>query len=208
VVARSGTIMTKQPLEQEMPFAVALDLHSFRLTDEQFFQLCQDNEDLRLELTAEGELIIMAPTGGTTGSRNAKINYQITGWAIKHGTGISFDSSAMFCLPNGAKRSPDAAWVQRERWDALTEDEREGFVPLCPDFVVELRSATDRLSFLRDKMQEYIANGAQLGLLIDPKSKQAYVYRNNQPVECLDNPRTISGDPLLSGFVLDLKDIW
>lgn len=150
----------------------------------------------------------MAPTGGTTGSRNATINYQITGWAIKHGMGISFDSSTMFCLPNGAKRSPDAAWVRCDRWEALTEVERESFVPLCPDFVLELRSATDRLSFLRDKMQEYIANGAQLGLLIDPKSKQVYVYRNNQPVECLDNPQTISGDPVLAGFVLNLKDIW
>ena len=200
--------MTAPILEQERPFAIALNVHSVKLTDEQFYQLCQDNEDLRLELTAEGELIIMAPTGGTTGSRNATINYQITGWAIKHGTGISFDSSTMFCLPNGAKRSPDAAWVRRDRWDALTEVEQESFVPLCPDSVLELRSATDRLSFLKDKMQEYIANGAQLGLLIDPKSKQAYIYRNNQPVECLDNPQTISGDPVLAGFVLDLKDIW
>src|SRR6266852_4038018 len=187
-----------------MPFAVALDLHSFRLTDEQFYQLCQDNEDLRLELTAEGELIIMPPTGGTTGSRNAKITYQITGWAIKDGSGLSFDSSTMFCLPNGARRSPDAAWVRRERWDALSEKERESFVPLCPDFVLELSSTTDRLLFLQDKMQEYIANGAQLGLLIDPKSKQAYVYRANQTVECLDNPSTISGDPVLPGFALDL----
>lgn len=200
--------MTRQVLEQERPFAVALDLHSVRLTDEQFYQLCQDNDDLRLELTAEGELIIMPPTGGITGSRNATITYQITGWAIEDGTGLSFDSSTMFCLPNGAKRSPDAAWVSRERWDALTEEERESFVPLCPDFVLELRSATDSLSFLKDKMQEYIANGAQLGLLIDPKSKQAYVYRSNQPAECLDNPRLISGDPVLPGFALDLKDIW
>lgn len=198
--------MTRQSLEEEMP--LALDVHSVRLTDEQFFQLCQDNEDLKLELTVEGELIIMPPTGGTTGSRNAKITYQITGWAIKDGAGLSFDSSTMFCLPNGAKRSPDAAWVRHERWDALSEKERETFVPLCPDFVLELRSATDRLLFLQDKMQEYIANGAQLGLLIDPKSKQAYVYRPNQPVERLDNPQTISGDPVLPGFALDLKDIW
>jgi Uma2 family endonuclease len=200
--------MTREFLEQEAPFALALDVHSVGFTDEQFYQLCQDNEALRLELTAEGELIIMPPTGGITGSRNALITARLTVWAEKDGTGLSFDSSTMFCLPNGAKRSPDAAWVQRERWDALTEDEREGFVPVCPDFVLELRSATDRLSFLQDKMQEYIANGAQLGLLIDPKSKQAYVYRNNQPVECLDDPQPISGDPVLAGFVLDLKDIW
>lgn len=191
-----------------LEYPVALDVHSVRLTDEQFYQLCQDNHDLRLELTADGELIIMAPTGGTTGARNATINYQFTGWAITDGTGVSFDSSTMFCLPNGAKRSPDAAWVRRERWDALTEEERESFVPLCPDFVLELRSATDSLSALKEKMQEYIANGAQLGLLLDPKSKQAYVYRPNQPLERLDNPQTISGDPVLPGFVLDLKDIW
>jgi Uma2 family endonuclease len=126
-----------------LDYPVALDVHSVRLTDEQFYQLCQDNEDLRLELTADGELIIMAPTGGTAGARNATINYQVTGWAKKDGTGVSFNSSTMFCLPNGAKRSPDAAWVRRERWDALTEKERESFVPLCPDFVLELRSATE-----------------------------------------------------------------
>jgi Uma2 family endonuclease len=198
--------MTRQSLEEEMP--LVLDIHTFRPTDEQFYQLCQDNEDLRLELTAEGELIVMAPTGGTTGARNASITARLTVWAEADSRGLSFDSSTMFCLPNGAKRAPDAAWVRRERWDALTEDEREGFVPLCPDFVLELRSATDSLSFLQNKMQEYIANGAQLGLLIDPKSKQAYVYRPNQPVECLDNPQNISGDPVLPRFVLDLKDIW
>jgi Uma2 family endonuclease len=191
-----------------LDYPVALDVHSVRLTDEQFYQLCQDNEDLRLELTADGELIIMAPTGGTTGVRNATINYQVTGWARKDGTGVSFDSSTMFCLPNGAKRSPDAAWVRRERWDALTEKERESFVPLCPDFVLELRSATDSLSALQEKMQEYIANGAQFGLLLDPKTKQAYVYRPNQVVERLDNPQTIAGDPLLPGFVLEMKSIW
>jgi Uma2 family endonuclease len=200
--------VTAQILEQEKPFAVALDLHSVRLTDEQFYQLCQDNEDLRLELTAEGELIIMPPTGGSTGSRNADITSQVTIWAKKDGTGLSFDSSTMFILPNGAKRSPDASLVSRGRWDALSEEERERFVPLCPDFVLELRSATDSLPFLKDKMQEYIANGAQLGLLIDPKSKQAYVYRPSQPVECMDKPPTISGDPVLPNFALDLKDIW
>jgi len=201
-----GGSMTRPSLEEEMP--LALDVHSVRLTDEQFFQLCQDNDDLRLELTAEGELIIMPPTGGTTGLRNADITSQIKIWAKKDGTGLSFDSSTMFCLPNGAKRSPDGAWLKRERWDQLTEEQRESFVPLCPDFILELRSATDRLLFLQDKMQEYIANGAQLGLLIDPKSKQAYVYRPTQPVECLDNPQTISCDPVLPGFALSLKDIW
>lgn len=200
--------MTAQILEQEKPFAVALDLHSVGLTDEQFYQLCQDNEDLRLELTAEGELIIMPPTGGTTGSRNADINFQLTAWAKKDGTGLSFDSSTMFILPNGAKRSPDGSWVSRERWDALSQEQRDKFVPLCPDFVLELRSVTDSLSFLREKMEEYITNGAQMGWLIDPKGKQVLVYRPHKSAEALDNPLTVSGDPELHGFVLDLKDIW
>lgn len=200
--------MTAQILEQEKPFAVALDLHSVRLTDEQFYQLCQDNEDLRLELTAEGELIIMPPTGGITGSRNADITTQLTNWAKRDGTGLSFDSSTMFILPNGGKRSPDGSWVSRKRWDALSQEEREKFVPLCPDFVLELRSHSDRLSFVQDKMDEYISNGAGLGFLLDPKAKRVYAYRPGQPVESLDNPRTISGDPVLRGFVLDLKDIW
>ncbi len=200
--------MTAQILEQEKPFAVALDLHSVRLTDEQFYQLCQDNEDLRLELTAEGELIIMPPTGGITGSRNADITTQLTNWAKRDGTGLSFDSSTMFILPNGAKRSPDGSWVSRKRWDALSQEEREKFVPLCPDFALELRSPSDRLSFVQDKMDEYISNGAGLGFLLDPKAKRVYVYRPGQPVESQDNPRTVSGDPVLPGFVLDLKDIW
>lgn len=200
--------MDRQSMLSESSLPVALDVHSFRLTDEQFQQLCQDNEDLRLELTADGELIIMAPTGGTTGARNADITSQLTIWAKKDGTGVSFDSSTMFCLPNGAKRSPDAAWVRRGRWEALTKDERESFVPLCPDFVLELRSATDRLPILRQKMEEYIDSGAQLGLLLDPNPKQVYVYRPNKPVDRLDNPQTIAGDPVLPGFVLDLKDIW
>lgn len=200
--------MDRQSMLSESSLPVALDVRSFIVTDEQFLQLCRDNGDLRLELTADGELIIMAPTGGTTGSRNAEITSQLTIWTKKDGTGVSFDSSTMFCLPNGAKRSPDAAWVRRERWEALTREEQESFVPLCPDFVLELRSATDRLSVLREKLDEYIANGAQLGFLLDPKPKQVYVYRPNKPVERLDNPQTIAGDPELPGFVLDFKDIW
>lgn len=202
--------MTRPLLQEEEPqfVATALDFRSISLSDEQFLQLCQDNEDLRLELTAEGDLIIMAPTGGTTGSRNAKFNARLTVWAEKDGTGLSFDSSTMFCLPNGAKRSPDAAWVSYERWNALTEAEQESVVPLCPDFVLELRSASDSLRYLQAKMQEYISNGAQLGLLIDPKSKQVHVYRPEEPVEALDNPETVSGDPVLPGFALSMKDIW
>ncbi len=200
--------MTAQIVDQEAPFGVALNLNSVRLTDEQFYQLCQDNEDLRLELTAEGDLIIMAPTGGSTGSRNAEITTQLTIWAKKDGTGLSFDSSTMFILPNGANRSPDGSWVSRERWDALSQAERDKFVPLCPDFVLELRSATDSLRFLQDKMREYMSNGAQLGLLIDPKSRRGFVYRAGLTAESFDDPETLSCDPELPGFVLDLKEIW
>jgi Uma2 family endonuclease len=200
--------VTRQLSDRETPFAVALNFHSMRLTDEQFYRLCQDNEDLRLELTAEGELIIMAPTGGTTGSRNATITARLTVWAENDGAGLCFDSSTMFCLPNGAKWSPDAAWLRRERWEGLTDEQRESFVPLCPDFVLELRSATDSLTFLQAKMQEYIDNGAHLGLFIDSGSKAVHFYRPNQPVECLDNPEAISGEPILPGFVLSLKEIW
>ncbi|HEY3139383.1 MAG TPA: Uma2 family endonuclease [Blastocatellia bacterium] len=198
--------MSKQLLE-EAP-ALALDLNSLRLSDEQFEQLCRDNEDLRLELTADGELLIMAPTGGTTGSRNADLTTQLTIWAKKDGSGLSFDSSTMFCLSNGAKRSPDAAWIRFDRWNTLTEKEQESFVPLCPDFVVELRSPTDGLSFLQEKMQEYIANGALLGLLIDRKSRLVYLYRPDQPVEKLDDPAGVTCEPVLPEFVLSMKDIW
>lgn len=200
--------MTRTMLEQEAPFAVALDINSFGMSDELFYQLCQDNEDLRLELTADGDLIIMAPTGGVMGSRNADITTQLTIWAKRDGTGLSFDSSTMFCLPNGAKRSPDGSWMSRERWDGLSQEERDKFVPLCPDFVLESRSPSDSLPFLQEKMDEYISNGAALGFLLDPKAKRVYVYRPGHPVESLDNLPTLSGDPVLPGFVLDLKDIW
>jgi Uma2 family endonuclease len=202
--------MAREPLEQtpEALLPLALNVHSVQLTDEQFCRLCQDNRDLRIELTAQGELIIMPPAGSMTGWRNAKIIHRITAWAEEDGSGLTFDSSTGFSLPNGAKRSPDAAWVRREKWDVLTEDEREGFAPLCPDFVLELRSPKDRLSTLQDKMTEYIANGAQLGWLIDSKAKRVYVYRQGQPAECLENPETLQGDPVLRGFVLDVRDIW
>jgi Uma2 family endonuclease len=139
------------------------------LTDRLFLRLCRANPDLRLERTATGELIIMPPAGSGSGGRNLKVAQQLANWVDASGQGVAFDSSAGFTLPNGAIRSPDASWVARDRWDALTPDEQEGFAPLCPDFVVELRSPTDRLPDLRDKMREYRAQGARLGWLIDPK---------------------------------------
>jgi len=181
---------------------------AFDMSDEQFYEFCQQNRDWRIERTAEGELIIMPPAGWKTGSRNALINASLTMWALQEGTGIAADSSTGFDLPNGATRSPDAAWVTRSRLAALTEEQKEKFLPLCPNFVIELRSPSDRLKAVQEKMQEYLDNGAQLGWLIDPLDRRVYVYRPGVVVECLDNPTTISGDPELPGFVLDLSRIW
>jgi Uma2 family endonuclease len=178
------------------------------MSDEQFFALCQLNRDLRIERTSQGDLVIMPPTGGETGRTNFKLTQVFGNWVDADGTGVGFDSSTGFTLPNGAKRSPDLAWVRRSRWEALTQQQREQFPPLCPDFVLELRSPSDALATVQAKMQEYLDNGAQLGWLIDPIEKKVYVYRPQAPVECLDNPQTVSGDPLLPAFVLELGRIW
>jgi len=180
---------------------------AIELTDEQFFQLCQDNRDFRFERTASGELIIMPPTGSDTGRRNIKITAQLEVWSSQNNLGVAFDSSSGFKLPNGADRSPDASWVKRERWDALTPEQQERFAPLCPDFVVELRSPSDSLEKVRQKMREYIDNGARLGWLINPKNQQVEIYRQNQDVEMLKSPATLSGEDVLPGFVLELKQI-
>jgi Uma2 family endonuclease len=179
-----------------------------RMSADEFFELCQLNRDLRLERTKEGDLVIMPPVGGQGGRRNFVLTGQFSAWVEADGTGIGFDSSTGFTLPNGACRSPDLAWVRRARWEGLSENERERFPPLCPDFVVELRSRTDRLETLHAKMEEYLANGAQLGWLIDPLSRTVWVYRPGVPVERLDDPATVSGGPLLPGFVLDTARIW
>jgi Uma2 family endonuclease len=185
-----------------------LNIRSMRLTDEQFLRLCAENPEMQLELNAQGELVIMPPTGSKTGLRNNELSYTLTDWAKTDGTGLTFDSSSLFALPNGARRSPDASWIRRERWNSLTEDQQEGPAPLCPDFVVELRSRTDRLVIPHEKMREYIANGARLGWLIDPSEKRVYVYRPDQPVETLDHPATVSGEPELPGFVLNVRELW
>jgi len=181
---------------------------AIEMTREQLFQFCQLNRDLRIERTAEGDLVIMPPTGGETGARNAKLIAQVIRWAEQDGSGVVFDSSTGFDLPNGATRSPDVAWVKRSRLAALTPEQKQGFLPLCPDFVIELRSPSDPLSTLQEKMEEYRANGAQLGWLIDPVERRVYVYRPGAPVECLDNPTELKGDPVLPGFVLDLEAVW
>lgn len=193
-----------KPLFLRLPSEVAL-----QVTPEQFAALAAANRDLRLERTATGHLIVNPPTGSESGRRNLSISGQLSSWyEANEGLGEAFDSSTGFELPNGANRSPDASWVRKDRWEALTLEQRKGFAPLCPDFVVELRSETDSLKDLREKMQEYMDNGAQLGWLIDPKNKRVEVYRAGQVVEVLENPSTLSGEAIVPGFVLTLKRIW
>ncbi|MEG4573606.1 Uma2 family endonuclease [Microcoleus sp. N3A4] len=181
---------------------------TFKVTHEQFQQIAAVNRDLRLERSATGELIVMPPTGSETGNRNLDISGQLRLWNRQTKLGIAFDSSSGFQLLNGADRSPDASWVKLERWQTLTPKQQEGFAPLCPDFVVELRSKSDNMEPLREKMREYMANGASLGWLIDRKNKKVEIYRQSQDVEILDNPSTLSGKDVLPEFVLDLTDVW
>lgn len=179
-----------------------------KLSDDDFFEFCQVNRDWRFERTKEGRVIIMPPTGGETGKSNFALTGEFRNWVKADGTGEGFDSSTGFKLPDGADRSPDLAWVKLERWHALTDEQRRKFPPLCPDFVVEIRSATDSLARLKDKMDEYIDNGAQLGWLIDPLERKVYIYRPQATVECLDDPERLSGEPLLSGFTLEMREVW
>lgn len=179
-----------------------------RLSDEQFYQLCQANRDLRLELTANGELIIMPPTGGETGKRNSDLIADLVIWNRQSKLGVVFDSSTGFILPNGAKRSPDVAWIPLAKWNSLTTTQKQKFLPLCPNFVIELRSPTDKLAPLQNKMREYIANGTVLGWLINSQDKQIEISRSGQDVEVLNSPQTISGENVLSGLILNLESIW
>jgi Uma2 family endonuclease len=195
------------PIDLHLPPNFIVDVHSV-LTGDEFELLVRDNPEIRMELTAKGELVLMSPTGSKTGLLNSEINRQFGNWAKEDGAGLVFDSSTLFVLPNGARRSPDVSWVRRERWERLTEAEKEGFAPLCPDFVIELRSRSDDLPPLEDKMLEYVANKAQLAWLIDPLRRRVYIYRPGRVTEVLEDPETVSGDPELSGFVLQLKELW
>lgn len=188
--------------------ALTVNLKPFVATDEAFYELCGKNPDLRFERSAQGEVIIMAPAGSETGARNMSISGQLWQWLQQYGRGEAFDSSAGFRLPTGAILSPDASWIAQARWDALSPEQRQRFAPLCPDFVIELRSRTDELGTLQAKMQEYITNGAQLGWLIDPHNCKVEIYRPEQPVEVLDEPQLVSGEPILPGFQLDLERIF
>jgi Uma2 family endonuclease len=188
--------------------SLMLNMRSVHLTDAQFYRLCADNPELRLELSKEGRLTIISPTGSETGRRNSRIIQRLANWAEKGGSGICFDSSAGFTLPNGAKRSPDAAWVRRDVWESLTEEQRSQYAPLSPDFVIELRSPSDNLADLKAKMVEYIETGSALGWLFDPSTRSVHIYRAAQDPECIQNPSPISGDPVLPGFVFDPSEIW
>lgn len=198
---------TLTPTTEERDEALVLHL-GLKMSGDEFYDFCMRHEDLTLELSSEGDLIIVPPTGGTTGQRNFKLAVAFGVWVEKDGTGLGFDSSSMFSLPNGAKRSPDLCWIKRERWDALSKKEREKFSPICPDFVVELRSPSDSLKRLQKKMEEYVENGAQLGWLLDPSTRKVYVYRPGAEVEALEDPETVSGEPLLRGFALDVRALW
>jgi Uma2 family endonuclease len=189
-----------------------LNLANVGLTDDQFIELCADNGELHLELTAQKELIIMTLPPPRTGRRHQIICTNLENWARQNGTGLTFGTGTLFGLQNGAKRAPDASWLRREKWDLLTDEEQEKLPVLCPDFVVELMSRSDRrpvrFRMLQAKMTEYMENGTQLGWLIDPYKKRVYIYRPGQDVECLENPTTIQGDPVLPGFVFDVTAVW
>jgi Uma2 family endonuclease len=182
------------------------DVH-LRISDEDFGRLCRANPDLRLERTARGELVVMAPAGTESGGRNAKLTTRLGVWTEADGTGEHFDSSTGYTLPNGATKSPDASWIRKERWNALTPEQKKKFAPICPDFAVELCSPSDDREMAREKMREYVSQGLCLGWLIDPIDGTVEIYRPGRPVETLDKPATLTGEDVLPGFVLDLKGI-
>ncbi len=184
--------------------SVILNIKNVGLSDEQFYQLCQINEYYKFEQTAKDELIILPPSNLITGNREAELNGNLMIWNRQSKLGKVFSSSTVFTLPNGGKRSPDVAWIANERWDSLTIQEKEIFAKICPDFVIELRSRTDSLSQLQEKMQEYLNSGLRLGWLIDPQNQQVEIYRQNQSVEIVSLPTSLSGENVLPGFILEL----
>jgi Uma2 family endonuclease len=181
-----------------------LNLNTVNFTDEQFYQLCQKNSDLKFERTSTGELIIMPPVGGESGNREAEFIIDLGIWNRQTGLGYTFSSSTIFKLPNGSDRSPDAAWIKKERYSALTPEQKRKFPPIAPDFVIELRSATDDLKTLRQKMQEYIDAGVKLGWLINPQQQQIEIYRLGKDAELRNLPTELLGEEILPGFSLSL----
>ncbi len=194
--------MLSSPLVLQIPA-------SMQMTDEQFFDFCQMNRDLRIERNQFGDISIMSPTGSETGNRNFNLGGQLYIWSEADGRGICFDSSSGFTLSTGAERSPDAAWIQLARWNTLSVEQQQKFAPICPDFVIELRSPSDNLKSLQDKMVEYMKEpGIKLGWLIDRKQRRVYIYRPGESVECLENPETVNAEDILPGFVLNMNKIW
>jgi len=188
--------------------ALTLNLQpTLEVNDQEFEQICQANRDLRLERSLKGELIIMAPTGGETGERNSSLNGQLWLWNFQAKLGVVFDSSTGFKLPSGAIRSPDVAWLRTERWQALSAEQKREYIPLCPDFIIELRSATDDLRDIQAKMREYMENGLRLGWLINPEARTVEIYRQDQAIQMLQSPRNLSGEEVLVGFSLNLEGI-
>ena len=194
-----------------MTFAFTVP-QGFRITPEQFEQLAEVEQLARLELTEHGELIVMSPTGGTAGKKNFNLYIDFGIWNRQTKLGEAFDSSTIFTLPNGARRSPDVSWVRLERWNELTQAQQDGFPPVTPDFVIELVSPSDltnqRYEDLQNKMQEYLDNGVKLGWLIEPSAKTVEIYRAGEQVEILNNPRSLSGEDVLPGFTLELTEIF
>lgn len=191
---------------QEEPEPYWMPPTTFRVT-ESFEEFVALNPDLMVEQNANGEIVIVSPAGSESASRNVEISVQLHRWSKVFG-GKTFDSSVLFTLPDGSKRGPDASWIALDRWEALSKEDREAFAPICPDFVIELRSRSDRISSLSQKLSEYIANGVRMGWLIDPFDRQVYVYRPNCEVRVLSDPLSISGEDVLPGFELDLSQIW
>lgn len=213
-VAPRDDVLTPLQGGAYLPHPLILDLSSLNLSDRQLEKISADNGDLRLELTAQGELEIMPPADPLTGWQEGRLYYQITTWADRDGAGVTFSSAAGFRLPGRAVRAPDVSWMPRERWEtwlkgqaSKLKSERESF-SVCPDFVVELRSSSDTLVSLQRKMEEYIANGIRLGWLLDPVQKRAHIYRPGSAPEILENPATVSGEPELPGLELDLRELW
>lgn len=206
----TATVEAPAPPQEgtHLPYPLVLNFRAIKMTDEQLVKFCADNGELRIELTSERKLIVMPPANPNTSRKNYTIAGKFYIWSEQDGTGIGFDSSAGFTFPNGAMRSPDVSWVARERWEALSDEEKNIFSHLVPDFVLELRSPSDTLASLQHKMAEYIENGVRLGWLIDPFQRCVHIYKPGQPVEVLEDPETVSGDPVLPGFVLNLQGIW
>lgn len=205
----ASDVQTIQPTDTYFPTQTfILDFHSARLTEKQFEELCRNNPDLKFEMSAKGELIIVPPTSPESGWKNTKLIARTEIWSEKNDTGIVFDSSTMFTLPNGAKRSPDVSWMTKEKWESVSPSERRKFSRVVPDFVIELLSPTDNLLDTQAKMREYIENGVSLGWLIDPQAQKVHVYRANGETEILDNPETLSGEDVLKGFELNVREIW